>query len=234
MDEKITTILVIAGTVVMLLGLIWLIARAFGTSKLWGWLGLFFVVPVLVPIFTLFQFKRAFAPLVIVLLGAAIAGFGPIYNLSFPTTQDKSPGTAAKTNVSGGTEQSLTVGRRKDIEDLKADKTATRLQLNEKKLELTDDEVAEIIAGRENLIFIDLGDNPVTDATLEKLVKLPKLEKLYAPRTKMTADGVVKFILDNPDCKIKEIDFRGLNPAVPGKALRDWKAKDKDNRKFNN
>ena len=67
-----------------------------------------------------------------------------------------------------------------------------------------------------------------------RLVKMPNLKKLYAARTKFSASGVTKFVLTNPDCKLLDIDFRGLTPPVPSKALRDWKEKDKDNRKFNN
>lgn len=213
MGEEITLILLIAGGVIAFIGWIWLLIRCF--RPLMAFL------------------KQAFAPVFLIFIGVCLALFGPVYNKIYPAKPDTKAVETEKKDEKGNTEQGETVGRRKDIEKLKTDKTAERLQLNEAKLQLTDDEVKEILDGRDNLTFIDLGDNPVTDVTLERLVKMPNLKKLYAPRTKITADGVVKFVFANPDCKLTEIDFRGLTPPVPGKVQREWIDNDKANRKAN-
>lgn len=214
MGEQITLILLIAGGVIIVIGWIWLLIRCFR--------------PLLAFL------KQAFAPVLLIFIGVSLALFGPVYNKIYPVKPDTSKQEVEVARPDGSIEISVTLGRKKEVEWLKGYKLANRIQLNNLVLELTDDEVKDILDGRENLTFIDLGDNPVTDVTLERLVKMPNLKKLYAPRTKMTAEGVVKFVLTNPDCKLIEIDFRGLTPAVSGKALRDWKEKDKDNRKFNN
>jgi hypothetical protein len=214
MNEQITLILLIAGGVVMVIGWLWLIFRCFKPF--------------------LAFLKQAFAPFALICIGVCLALFGPVYNKIYPAKPDAKPVETEKKDEKGNTEQGETIGRRKDIDKLKADKTAERLQLNNPKLELTDDEVKEILEGRDNLTYLDVSNQPVTDATLERLVKMPNLKKLYASKTKFTTDAVVKLVLTNPDCKLTEIDFSNLTPPVPGKALREWKEKDKDNRKFNN
>jgi hypothetical protein len=214
MGEQITLILLIAGGVIIVIGWIWLLIRCF--RPLMAFL------------------KQAFAPVLLIVIGVSLALFGPVYNKLYPTKADTKAMETEKKDDKGNTEQGETVGRRKDIEKLKTDKSAERLQLNEAKLQLTDDEVKDILDGRDNLTYLDISDNPVTDVTLERLIKMPNLKKLYAARTKMTSEGVVKFVLTNPDCKLLEIDFTGLTPAVPGKALREWKAKDRNNREYNN
>jgi len=214
MDEKITSFLVITGVLILLLGGIWMMSRLRGPLR---------ALP-----------KRGCAPLVLILLGVAIGAFGPVYNKLYPTKPDTRQVDSETIGAEGTAQKTTTIGRRKDVEKLKEDKTADRLQLNDAKLEITDDELAEIIAGRDNLSFIDLSDNPVTDASLERLVKMPQLTKLYAARTNFTAAGVKMFVLDNPGCRLTEIDFRGLTPPVAGKDLREWKARDQANRKFIN
>ena len=214
MDERITLILMIAGGIVAAIGWLWMVIRCFR--------------PLLAFL------KQAFAPVFLILIGVSLALFGPVYNKIYPAKPDAKAVETVKQDDKGNTEQGETVSRRKDIEKLKSDKTADRLQLNIPKLELTDDEVKEILEGRDNLTYLDVSNQFITDVTLERLVKMPNLKKLYASKTKITADGVAKFVLTNPDCKLTEIDFSGLTPPVPSKALREWKEKDKDNRKFNN
>ncbi len=169
--------------------------------------------------------KKALLPLLVVLVGAGTALAIPVYNRMYP------PRIQTTAQVFG---DSITItGAKKDQLDVvmghKGWKTIQAANGG-----LTDDDLAGL-DGMDELKFIDLNDNkPVTDATLERLVKLPKLTKLFAARTGMTADGVKKCILDNPDCKLTELDFRGLTPPVPSKALREWQAKDTAKRKFNN
>jgi hypothetical protein len=202
MPETLTLPLLAVGGALLLIGLLWLLVVAFRTG---------FV-------------KKAMLPVLVVLLGAGVAVFIPVYNKLYPPpVQTTAQVFGDGITITGAAKDQLSVvlGHKgwKYIQAANAG--------------LTDDQLTGL-DGMIELGFVDLNDNPVTDATLERLVKLPKLSKLYAARTQFTADGVKKLVLDNPDCKLTEIDVRGLTPPVPGAALRDWKSKDKDNRKFNN
>jgi hypothetical protein len=214
MGEQITLILLIAGGVIILIGWLWLIVRCFR--------------PLLAFL------KQAFAPVMLIIIGVALALFGPVYNKIYPAKPDATKQEVEVAKPDGSIEISVTLGRKKEVDWLKTYKLANRIQLNNPGLELSDDDVKEIIDGRDNMTYLDISNQPVTDATLERLVKMPNLKKLYASKTKLTAEAVSKLVLTNPDCKLTEIDFSNLTPPVPGKALRDWKEKDKDNRKFNN
>jgi hypothetical protein len=199
------------GGVLLLIGLIWLLVVAIRTGF----------------------FRKAIFPVFLIVLGVAVAVAGPVYNRLYPPPIDTKVKVEVKETDAGESVRELT-GTGANIDELKArlaeSKNYAIIQIADKGF--TDDDLA-ILDGMDKLTFIDLNDNPVTDATLERLVKLPKLTKLFAARTKFTADAVKKLVLENPDCKLTEIDFRGLTPPVPGKALREWQAKDPKNRKFN-
>lgn len=202
MPETLTLPLFAVGGALLLLGLLWLLVVAFRTG---------FV-------------KKAILPVLVALLGAAVALYIPVHNM----VNKPPPQTTAQVFGDGIT---ITGAAKDQLGVVMGHKGWKYIQAAN--AGLTDDQLAGL-DGMTELGFIDLNDNPVTDATLERLVKLPKLTKLYAARTQFTADAVKKLVLDNPDCKLTEIDVRGLTPPVPGAALRDWKSKDKDNRKFNN
>lgn len=199
-----------AGATFLLLGLIWLLVVAFKTGFI----------------------KKALLPVLVVLLGAVIALFVPAKGLFFPKPIQTTGVTEKKTDAQGNVEERLTLtgAKRDEYAKLKAAKYAVVQWAN---ADVTDDDAAALVEQSE-LRELDLSNSQVSDATLEKLAKMPKLTKLFASKTKMTADGVKKHVLDNPDSKLTEIDFRNLTPPVKGADLRAWKEKDKDVRKFNN
>lgn len=159
--------------------------------------------------------KKAIVPVLLVVVGVAAAGFIPVYNRLYPPPVQ----TTAQVFGDGIT---VTGAKAEEFEKVKAHKGWKTIQAAN--AGLTDADAAAF-DGMAELQFLDLNDNPVTDATLERLVKLPKLTKLFVARSKITADGVKKHVLENADCKVTEIDLTGLN--VPGKAVRDWKTADK-------
>lgn len=206
MPETWTLPLMAVGGALLLFGLLWLLVVAFRTGFI----------------------RRAFLPVLVVLLGVSVALFIPVYNRIFPPPlQTTAQVFGDSITVTGATKDQLGV-----VMGHKGWKTIQAANRPSEPLALTDDELAGL-EGMTELEFIDLSNNPVTDATLERLVRLPKLTKLFAPKTRMTADGVKRLVLDNPDCKLAEIDFRDLDPPVPGKSLREWQAKDPTKRKFN-
>ena len=203
MPETLTLPLLAVGGAILALGLIWLLVVAIRTGF----------------------FKKAILPVLLVVIGVAVAGFIPVYNRLYPPPPDTKVKVEQKQNAAGETTEELT-GTGADTDELKAKLAANKnysvIQIANKGF--TDADLT-VLDGMDKLTFLDLNDNPVADATLERLVKLPKLTKLFMARTKITADGVKKFVLDNPESKVTEIDVTGLN--VPGKAIRDWKAADK-------
>ncbi len=199
-----------AGVTFLILGLIWLLVVAFKTGFI----------------------KKALLPVLVVLLGAAVALFVPVSTKLFPKPIQTTGVTEKKTDAQGNVEERLTLtgAKREEYAKLKAAKYAVVQWAN---TDVTDDDAAAL-AEQTEMRELDLSNSQVTDATLEKLAKMPKLTKLFASKTKMTADGVKKNVLDNSDCKLAEIDFRGLTPPLKSADLRAWKEKDKDVRKFNN
>jgi hypothetical protein len=167
---------------------------------------------------------KALVPVFVVLLGAGVAIAIPVYNrLNPPPIQATAQVFGDSITITGAKKDQLgVVLGHKEWKTIQAANSG-----------LTDEELAGL-DGMTELEFIDLNDNPVTDATLERLLKLPKLTKLYMAKSKVSGETVKKLILDNPECKLTEIDFRGLTPPVAGKSLREWQAKDTKTRKFNN
>lgn len=198
-----------AGAAVLLAGLLWLVVVAFKTGFI----------------------KKAFVPVLVILLGAAVALFVPVTGKLFPKPiQDTGVGEKKKDTM-GNVEERLTLtgAKREEYAKLNGTRYAVVQWAN---ADVTDEDAA-VLAEQTDLRELDVSNTQATDATLERLVKLPKLTKLYVARTKITADGVKTHVLDNPACKLVEIDVRGLTPPVPGAALREWKSKDPA-RKFNN
>ncbi len=211
MPEKLTLPLLAVGGALLLIGLLWLLIVAIRTGF----------------------FRKAIVPVLLIVSGVSVALFVPVYNKLYPPPVQTTAQEEKKTTASGQVEERLTLTGAVRDEYAKL-KTGTRYAVVQWANADVTDEDAAALAEQTELREVDLSNSQVTDATLERLVKLPKLTRLYASKSKLTADGVKKFVLDNPDCKLTEIDFRGLTPPVPGAALRDWKSKDKDNRKFNN
>ena len=209
MDERLALPLLAVGGILLVIGLLWLIVVACRTGFI----------------------KKALLPILFIILGVAAAGFIPVYNRIYPPPVQTTAQEEKKTTSTGEAEERLTLtgAKREEYAKLQGKKFAVVQWANP---DVTDDDTA-VLEGMADLREVDLSNSQVTDATLERLVKLPKLTKLYASRTKITADGVKKHILENPDSNLTEIDFRGLTPPVPGKALRDWQGKG-PNRKFNN
>jgi hypothetical protein len=193
MPETWTLPLLAVGTALLAVGLLWLLIVAFRTGFL----------------------KKALLPVLLVVVGVAVAGLIPVYNRLYPPpVQDTAQVFGDGITITGAKKDEL--GK---VMGHKGWKTIQAANAG-----LTDEELAGV-AGMTELGFLDLNDNPVTDVTLERLAALPKLTKLYIARTKITPDGVARLILDNPASKVSEIDVTGLN--VPGKAIRDWKTADK-------
>lgn len=193
MPEKLTLPLLAVGGVLLFVGLLWLLIVAFRTGFL----------------------KKALLPVLVVVVGVAVALFIPVYNKLYPPpVQTTAQVFGDGITITGAKKEQLGV-----VMGHKGWKTIQAASRPAEPLNLTDDELAGL-DGMTELEWINLNGNPVTDATLERLVKLPKLTKIYVARTKITPDALKRLIFDNAETKVTEIDISDLN--VPGKAARDW------------
>ncbi|MCU0704995.1 MAG: hypothetical protein MUF18_13545 [Fimbriiglobus sp.] len=199
MLEKLSLAMLALGAAMVVIGLLWLLIVAFRCGFI----------------------KRALLPLLVVLVGAGVAIAIPVYNRLYPTpiqTTAQVFGDSITITGANKDQLGLVFGHKgwKTIQAAKAKDAPA----------LTDEELAGL-DGMNELQFLDLNDQPVTDTTLERLVKLPKLTKLYIARSRVTPDGIKQFVLENknPDFKVNELDISGID--VPSRAVRDWKNADK-------
>ncbi|HVK14002.1 MAG TPA: leucine-rich repeat domain-containing protein [Gemmataceae bacterium] len=223
MSESAGFAILVGGVVVIVLGFLWLVRKAFGTSKLWGF-GSLLILPVAV-VYAIAYRRRALGPVLVMLLGGAVMASSIVINRVYQppkeaVTEDK--GGESRGTLTGASETDV-------VAYLKAHRNAAVLQMANR-ADVTDTVLIEHVGGMPNLGELDLNDTPVTDAGLAVLASLPKLEKLRIARTRATADGVANHVLTSPT--IVEIDVGGLN--VPGKALRDWRNADPMRRKYVN
>jgi hypothetical protein len=81
------------------------------------------------------------------------------------------------------------------------------------------DDTLEVLEGCDRLRELTLSDTRISDAGLELLAKLPALESLRIARTGVTADGVRRLLEAAP--RLERLDVTGVE--MPTSILRDWK-----------
>jgi hypothetical protein len=82
------------------------------------------------------------------------------------------------------------------------------------------DDTLAVLVGLPRLRELTLNDTAITDAGLATLSRLRSLESLRIARTRVTAEGVRRF-LDAPPPRLRQIDVSGND--VPTAILRRWK-----------
>jgi hypothetical protein len=223
MSETTGFAILVAGIAIITIGWLWLVVRAFRTSRWWGFPVL--LVPPVGLIFIVACRRPALGPVLVMLLGLAVTASPIVINRVY-----QPPKEAVVEEKDGETRGTLTGASATDVVAyLQAHRDDAVLQMANR-ADVTDTVLLEHVAGMPNLRELDLNDTPITDAGLAVLASLPKLQTLRIARTKVTPDGVAKHVLASPT--IIEIDVGGLN--VPGKALRDWKNADPARRKYVN
>jgi len=85
--------------------------------------------------------------------------------------------------------------------------------------DVTDDTLA-LLRDLPRLRELTLNDSAITDAGLEVLAGLPSLETLRIARTGVTAEGVARF-LEAPPARLRRLDVSGN--GIPAGPLRRWK-----------
>jgi hypothetical protein len=221
LDEKTAFLVLAAGLVVFAIGFFWLVVRAFGTG--FGW-GLASLIPGLNLVYAFTHFRRAWAPLLVMLLGGAAVAAPILYARFVAPTIDL--GERDKI-VDGERHLTLTGWDKTDYGAIRQrPDTVVLFMANADVTDATLEQLKDLKQLRE----LDLNDTQVTDEGLKVLAELPALEVVKLARTKATPDGIRKHLLTHP--KLKDLDVRGLN--VPTGPLREWKNADPQNRKYAN
>ncbi len=214
-------VLVLAlGVVIGLIALLWLIVRAFRVHWAWGVGGLLF--PPSLVLFGALHFRKLAGPLVL-LLAAALLLSGTV-GLGYYLARHPNLGPREKL-VDGELHLTLTGWDRTDYSLLQSKPDVVVLQMAN--ADVTD-ETLQYLAGMSRLRELDLNDSQITDGGLRMLSRLPALQILRLRKTQVTDQGFQEHLMGKHS--LLELDMR--QTAVASKTLRDWKAKNKDQRKY--
>lgn len=221
MTEYTRVIMIGAGFLVVAAAFVWLLSRAFRGGNWWG--TLIFFLPPLALAYLLVHPRRAFMPLLLALVGAALvlAPFGvryyPRYFIDLgPRIKD----------VDGATHLTLTDWDRDDyIAILGAWPDAAVVQMANGDVT---DATLQALVGFRQLRVLDLDNTKVSDAGLAALAQLPALETLRLRNTRVTDDGFRSHLAPLP--ALREVYYRGSK--IQRSTLADWKAEKPDLRKF--
>lgn len=218
-DEQTGAILLILGVAFFVLGYLWLIVRAFRTRIVWG-LAATFLPPLGGIVFALTHLRKAWPPLLMVLIGILFGASPYALNYFFP------PVKAPIENVTTGeTDLTITGMPNYDYAALKDKSTLTVLQMAN--ADVTD-ATLEYLKPMDKLKRLDLSDSQITDKGLEILAALPALEDLKLSRTKVTDDGIQKLL--NTAKVLNAITLTGTE--VKTATLRNWKNAKPEERKY--
>jgi hypothetical protein len=217
--EQTGIIILVAGLVLVAVGYLWLVVRAFHTGTWWG-LAALLLPPVGPLVYVIAHWRPARAPLAVVLLGGLVAASPVAINRFIPTKKEE-----IKNVTTGETDLTVTGLPGYDYASLQEKTDLTVLQMANPEVS---DAVVEHLSGMTVLKRLDLSDTAVTDAAIPILASLPALEDVKLARTKVTDDGVKKLLAGAK--RLRAIDVRGTDVKTP--TLRDWKNEDKDNRTY--
>jgi len=220
MFEKYAAPLLTVGLVLVLVGTLWLIVRAFRQSWKWG-VGCV-VFPPATLVFGGLPLARHRVPLGILLLGLVLAGgtFGLGRLVSaFPPLGPRDK------EVDGERHVTLTGWDRTDYAILTTLPDTVVLQMANPDV---DDNTLELVRQLPRLRELDVNGSKITDSGLRGLSTLPNLKILRIRKTAVTDAGFREALLESTT--LTELDAR--DTAIAAKSLREWKNRDPEVRKF--
>jgi hypothetical protein len=204
-------ILQIAGFTLAAAGYVWLLHQAFAANQLWG--TLVFFLPVLAPVYILVSLRRAWAPALVMLAGAAFvaAPHGiKYYQREFVDLVERLKVVEGEQHVT------LTGWDKTDYALLERLNDTVVLQMANPDVT---DATLQHLQGMSRLQELDLNDTQVTDAGLKLIAQLPKLQRLRLRKTRITDEGFRESLM--PLELLRNVDATGT--AVKGSTLREWK-----------
>ena len=195
--------MVVAGLCLAGVGFLWFVARGFQTGPGWGLLAL---VPGPNLLFPALRFRRAAAPLVLILLGGLVAALP--YGLNALLGERVRTDAVAEEKPAGGgqTEERLTLTGADPAQYPKVREKTTWAVIQWANPDVTDEHVGWL-RGMAELRELDLNTAAITDASLAVLAALPKLESLRIGCPGVTDEGFRTHIL--PLANLKQLDLTG-------------------------
>jgi hypothetical protein len=199
----------LAGIVLAIVGLIWLILMAFRVQTAWGIFVLIF--PPLGLAFALRHRRPAARPLIVFAIGAVVASAPILYNRFVPV--DLGP---REKLVGNELHLTLTGWDRDDYSVLAARPQAVVLQMANPDVT---DKTLGYLKGMGRLRELDLNGTQVSDDGLRQLASLSALESLRLKDTKITDEGFQRWLA--PRESLRQLDLRGTQVTrESGKAWR--------------
>lgn len=220
MFEQYAYWVLLAGLVISIAGLFWLVARAFRVSLGWG-MGCLVFPPAALP-FAARHPSKAKWPLAMLVLGLVMAGGTIAINRLVVNRLSLGPREKV---VDGELHITLTGWDRSDYSPLEQKKETVVLQMGNPDVV---DETLDHLSGMTRLRELDLNDSKITDKGLQKIAGLPALRILRVRGTAVTDEGFVEYLLTKET--MREIDAR--ETAISSKTLREWKSANKEERRF--
>jgi Leucine Rich repeat len=204
-------VLQLVGLTLAATGFLWFLSRVFAQSEPWGTAIFFF--PPLALVYFLMSFRRAWAPVLLLLLGAAVVA-SPValkhFQKHFLDLDE------LVMEVDGERHVTLTRWNKNDYSILENYLDAVVLQMGNGDVT---DETLKYLSGMTRLRELDLNDSQVTDAGLKLLSHLPNLQQIRLSRTKITDQGFRENLL--PMESLRQVEVTGT--GVKGSTLREWK-----------
>ncbi len=220
MFEQYAYWVLLAGLVISIAGLVWLVVCAFRVGLAWGF-GCLIFPPAALPFAARYPAKAKW-PLSVLVLGLVLAGGTIAVNRLVVNRLSLGPREKV---VDGELHITLTGWDQSDYSPLGQRKDVVVLQMANPDVV---DETLDHLAGMTRLRELDLNDSKISDEGLRKIASLPALAILRLRGTAVTNEGFVEYLL--PGGNLREIDAR--ETAISSKALREWKSANKEERKF--
>jgi hypothetical protein len=199
-----------AGALLSVIGQIWLIVRGWRVHWYWG-LSLLFIPPLSL-LFLVLHFRKALAPVGLVVLGVALVAAPVIYTHSVKPDL----GPFIYTDPDGNLVVGLTGWDRNNYSTLTAYPEVVKLEMANADVS---DATLFFIKDCKKIRELDLSRTQVDDDGLAVIAGLPKLEVLHMRGSKVTDAGFKKHL--EPLASLKQIDFRDTGVTLD--TQKEWK-----------
>jgi len=208
--ERTWIAILLAGVAIVVIAYYWLALRAVSASKWWriGYL------PPLAFLYLMSFSRRAVAPLVLLVVGVAVAA-APFIVTRY--VQPLLPRHAWEKNVDGELHVTLTGLSDFDYASLKSRKEISVLQMANPDVT---DQTLENLRDHPLLYELDINNTHVTDHGLVVLKSLPNLKTLRLAKAKVTDDGFTQNLFGSE--RLLELDAR--ETEIKSATLRKWKS----------
>ncbi len=213
-DERTGFAILVAGLCLFGVGFLWLVARGFQTKFRWG---LVAMVPGLNLLFPIYHFRKASAPLVLMVLGAIVAAVPYGLNAWFGEHVATDAVIEQKPAGDGQQEERITLTKANPSEYARLRDKKTFAVIQWANADVTDEQI-EMLRGMTELRELDLNTAAITDKSLAIIATLPKLESLRIGCPNITDEGFRTHIL--PLTQLKQLDLTGSK--VKRSSASDW------------